>query len=130
MKTLKLFSAFTIISILTFVSCKKPIPNTDYLAAADCSVLVDSLNTYNITVKPIFDLYCAFSPCHNTATAKHKIILDNYSDAVAAVNKFPTKFLCGIHQDKGTVAMPKKAAKLADSLILKIDCWIKNGMQE
>lgn len=127
---LKLHTGFFIICVLFFVSCKKPNPNSDYISKADCTVLIDSLNTYNISVKPIFDHYCAYSPCHNTATAKHKVILDNFSDVVAAVNKYPTRFLCGINQDGGTKPMPNKLPKIADSLVLKITCWIKNGMQE
>lgn len=111
-------------------ACTKPTPNTDYTATADCSVLIDSLNTYTHTVKNIFDAHCAYSPCHDAGTAKKKIALDSYSGAVAAVNKYPTKFLCAIHQDAGTKAMPLNLPKLADSLILKIDCWVKNGMQE
>lgn len=113
-----------------FSSCKKPISNADYISKTDCSVLIDSLNTYNLSVKPIFDSYCAYSPCHDANTAKKKVVLDNYSDAVSSVNKYPTKFLCSIYQDKGTKPMPNKLPEIPDSLKLKITCWIKNGMQE
>ncbi len=130
MKTIKIVSAIYFVSVLFFWSCTKPTPNTDYMSAANCTVLIDSLNTYTHSVKAIFNSHCAYSPCHDANTAKKKVILDSYAGSVAAVNKFPTKFLCSIHQDAGTVAMPKGAPKLADSLILKIDCWVKNGMQE
>lgn len=130
MKTIKYFSGVTVVAILFFVGCTKTTPNTDYLAAADCTVLIDSLNTYTNSIKPIFDSHCAYSPCHDAGTAKKKVVLDSYAASVAAVNKFPTKFLCAINQDKGTVAMPKGSPKMQDSLILKITCWIKNGMPE
>lgn len=130
MKTLKFFSSLILIVVLFLGACSKPTPNTDYLAKADCSVLIDSLNTYTNSIKTIFNTHCAYSPCHDASTAKKKVVLDSYSASVAAVNKFPTKFLCAINQDKGTKAMPNKLPPIADSLILKITCWIKNGMQE
>ena len=117
-------------AILIFASCKKPIPNTDYAAKADCTVLIDSLNTYTKSVGVIFNARCAYSPCHDANTAKHKVMLNNYSNVVAAVNKYPTRFLCAIHQDRGTPHMPKKSPMLPDSLITKIDCWVKGGMKE
>lgn len=130
MYPLKLLVALFLSSTFLFVACKKPTPNSDYLSKADCTVLIDSLNTYNNSIKAIFNSYCAYSPCHDASTAKKSVVLDSYESSVAAVNKYSTKFLCSINQDKGTVAMPNKLPRLNDSLILKITCWIKNGMQE
>ena len=130
MIALKILPSILLATALILVACKKPTPNSDYLSKADCSVLIDSLNTYNNSIKAIFNSYCAYSPCHDASTAKKSVVLDSYESSVAAVNKYSTKFLCSINQDEGTVAMPNKLPRLNDSLILKITCWIKNGMQE
>ena len=119
-----------LVSFLFFDACKKSTSNSDYTSVADCSVLIDSLNTYNHTIKQIFDTHCAFSSCHNFDSAKKNVVLDSYFLSVASVNKYSKKFLCAIHQDGGAAKMPKNGPKLADSLILKIDCWVKNGMPE
>lgn len=118
---------FKIISILILSiavnACKKNTSSTDYAANAVCS---GTTPTYTSTIASILNNSCASSGCHNNASKKAGISLEGYSNAS---NQFKTnsKNLAAVHYGSGVQAMPKSAAKLADAIINKLDCWVKNN---
>jgi hypothetical protein len=118
---------FKIISIailcIALYACKKNAVSTDYAASAVCS---GTTPTYTNYVSSIINNSCATSGCHNNASSKAGISLEGFANAS---NQFKTnsKNLTAIHYGSGVEAMPKSAAKLADSIINKLDCWVKNG---
>ena len=123
----RLFLTGVAVFSLLISSCNRR-SNTSYADAADCSTTVDSLNTYTNSVKPIFDTHCAGSGCHNLASHKSSLIFSDYSNTMEAFNR--KHVLCAIHHDRNCKPMPFKQPKLEDSLIQKIDCWVKGGMKE
>ncbi len=105
---------FSILMILT-VSCSKD--KTEF-AAADCPDPISFAND----VKPIIDVNCATSGCHdaNTSTPYE---FANYDDIAANANLI----LSVIRHETGVTPMPLNGNQLADSLIQKINCWVIQG---
>lgn len=125
MKKLVLCAAVAIF-ILSYNSCTK-----DKVADVNCTQ-TDTVNTYTLSVKPIFDLYCAYSNCHDADTHEQDIRLDTYEDAVAAAKSKPNFFCvidhsCLPHMPESP---PSPISKLPDSLITKIQLWRDNCYAE
>jgi hypothetical protein len=112
----------TIIGISTY-ACSKKSTTPDYSTDVTC---VGVTPTYSTGVSNIIDNNCAFSGCHNSASSQAGINLEGYSNAS---NEFKSnnKNLIAIHHGSGAEAMPKNSGKLADSIINKLDCWVKNS---
>lgn len=86
-----------------------------------------SIHTYSAAVKPLFQKYC--TGCHYTgATGIGGVVLDNYTDAVAAATDSAILLGC-IRHDIGYSQMPKEGVTLSDCQVSQIELWIKNGMQ-
>lgn len=123
----KIYSIIAIAAItITMHACKKEKTVTNYTNNANCSAITQ---TYNNNIKTILDNNCASSGCHNAGSSKAGINLSDYSNAKSQfLNN--NKNLIAIHHDNGAKAMPKDASKMADSLINKIDCWVKGNCPE
>jgi hypothetical protein len=107
------------LSILFYNSCTK-----DKIPVPSPCTHTDSVNTYTISVKPIFDNNCATLGCHDALTRYNGVQLDNYESSVDAA-KNDAKFFCSINHTC-TPEMPYLMPKLADSLIAKIEAWKTN----
>lgn len=119
MKKLVLFS-FALLSIF-FQACKKDvIPGSNYTATADCSGIVP---VYATDIKPILDSQCATSGCHNSSSRASGIRLDDY--ALAKSQFMNGNALCTVYHD--CKPMPQGSAKLSDSDILLLTCWVKGS---
>jgi hypothetical protein len=118
MKRLFLFLAIAL-SVGFYNSCTK-----DKVAAAPDCTQADSVNTYTNSVKPIFDTYCALGGCHFGSSSQDGVQLDTYEGSVKAARS-DTKFFCVIDHTCMPY-MPDQQAKLADSLITKIQAWKTN----
>lgn len=109
---------FSVLALLFMVySCKK-----DALQSFTCT---GATPTYSAQIKPIMDAKCATSGCHSAAKKAGGIDLSNYASAKSeAASK---AFLGSMEHLNGYKAMPQDAAKLPDSTIQKIHCWVNNG---
>ena len=126
---MRLFFAFIALSAFIAVasSCKKNKDNPDYAAEANCSAIADSANRYTNSINALLDARCATSGCHN-ASAAGGINLSNYA---GAKNAFQNRnALCSVHQGNDCQPMPNSGAKLSDSELNKLDCWVQNGFLE
>ena len=98
-------------------SCKK-----EAVDIFDCAGLTP---TYTADIKPILDVSCAKSGCHNAATAKKGVNLSNYASASAVSQE--ARFLGAIQHKQGYAKMPDDGPKLADSKIELLTCWVQAG---
>lgn len=81
--------------------------------------------TYSGTVKPILLQSCAFSGCHNTATAAAGVRLEDFAGAQATAAN--GRLLGVINHASGFSPMPKDRPKLDDCSIQKISKWVAAG---
>jgi hypothetical protein len=108
------------------ISCKKKTtPSANYANAADCSTLVDTVNTYTKSTASIINLNC--TSCHSSSNPSAGLNLSGY--AAAKSSFLNGNSLCSIHHGSGCKAMPEGAA-LSSSDIQKLDCWVKNGCRQ
>jgi len=111
MKNTLIFISTTVILIAS--SCKK-----DIAPVATC---VDEIS-YTQDVKPIIDLNCSTSGCHDASLS------GGYSFvSYVSVSANASTILNVINHESGFTPMPYGNGKLADSTIQKINCWIQQG---
>lgn len=79
--------------------------------------------SFSSTVKPIFDINCSTSGCHDAATNTAGYTLVTYENIVAEAEAS----LEAMQHNPSRVAMPYFAAKLNDSIIQQVECWILQG---
>ena len=95
---------------IPFSSCEKePLDIYECINYQDLS--------FDDQIFPILNLNCMNGSCHGQ--------FDDYEYIKRYVDN--DKLLGSIQHKKGYSAMPKNEARLADSLIVKISCWIQNG---
>ncbi len=120
--------------LLIVVSCDPEDDNNDptdtssnqyYTDAADCA---GNTPEYSVDIAPIFSNNCAFSGCHDAATASNGIVFESYNDAIAAFDG--NKVLCAVNHGNDCEHMPRDADKLSDADILALTCWAKNDFPE
>ncbi len=114
---------FYLIVILT-TACSKQDTNY-YLDKVDCSTTTSNNLTYSTGIGETINLSCAYSGCHSTKSKADGIILDTYETAKSSF--LSGEALCAINHGNGCTPMPEGKAKLADSLITQLSCWVKNG---
>ena len=111
--------------LLTWSACDKESGEEDYLSKADCSSVSATDNTYAKTIKPIIDVSCALSGCHDAKTKSHNIDMSAYAGAKSAFTDH--EGLCSINHGSGCDPMPQNGSKLPDATIKLITCWVKSG---
>lgn len=111
MKGKILFAALTVILIV--MACKK-----DQTVKPEC---FDSVSYAN-DVKPLMELNCSTAGCHD-ASAAGGYNLSTYSSVSANADRI----LNVLNHNAGYTPMPMGGNKLADSLIQKVECWVKQG---
>ena len=99
--------------VLIASSCKKDI--------APLATCVDEIS-YTQDVKPIIDLNCSTSGCHDASTAGGYSFISYVSVSANA-----SAILSVINHESGFTPMPYGTGKLADSTIQRINCWIQQG---
>lgn len=124
-------AALTIASVITLnQACKakksttaqapKPVPGKVLSAC-------DSMNvTYAGQVKTIIDQHCGNS-CHSAEHKANGIDLSNYEAVKYEAGK--SRFMGSMKHMDDYSPMPKKHAKLADSTLKVLSCWIETGMK-
>ncbi len=113
-------SLFVISALLVSVQACKP-KKTVTMSKADCSA------TYTKDVAPIINKYCAGS-CHSATKKAYGIDLSNYEMVKEEAMK--KRFMGSIKHEGLYPQMPKKGAKLSDSTISVINCWIEGGYKQ
>lgn len=102
-----------IIGITTMAAtCKK--------AASTCT----TTPTYTSAVKTIIDESCG-NKCHSNQWKAGGIELTNY--ALVSAESKKARFMGSLRHLAGYDAMPKKADKLADSVLQVLQCWVDGG---
>ncbi len=107
----KLIGLLTVLGIsILFCSCKKePLDTYECINYQELS--------FDDQIFPILKLNCMNGSCHGQ--------FDDYDYVKRFVDN--KKLLGSIQHKKGYSPMPKNEARLADSLIVKISCWIQKG---
>ncbi|MDQ3016508.1 MAG: hypothetical protein M3R25_07310 [Bacteroidota bacterium] len=91
----------------------------------DCTGITPS---YSVDIKPILDVSCAKSGCHDAITQQEGINLSNYLRA--SIVSQEVRFLGTIQYKKGYPKMPNDSGKLPESQIQLLTCWVQNGSPE
>lgn len=120
---MKIRIAFILIMGLFMIlpGCKKESEPITY----DCTGLTP---TYDLNVKSLMDTHCATAGCHSASNKADGKDLSTYASTKSAASN--TSFLGSIEHRSGFDNMPQNAAKLADTDIKTIACWIQNGMPQ
>lgn len=112
MKQIHLFQKISSMLIIVFLlSCEK-----ESITIYECTN--GTLTTFERDIFPILDMSCRTGHCH--AQFDEYSYVKKYAD-----NK---KLLGAIQHKKGYSSMPPEGAKLNDSIITKISCWVQNGV--
>jgi uncharacterized membrane protein len=82
-------------------------------------------NSYTNNIKGLVDMHCAKS-CHSANRHADGIDLSTYD--LLKEEAMKPRFMAAIKHQMLATPMPLKAAKLSDSTIQVIECWIENGM--
>lgn len=110
----------TLCTLFVFtIACKKKATPTTF----DCTGVAA---TYTTEVKPLLDMHCATSGCHNASSKADGKDFSTYSSSKSLAGN--NNFLGSIEHLNGYTAMPKGASKLSDTDIKTIACWVQNGM--
>lgn len=91
------------------------------LSGYDCSSQTSL--TYTADIQPIMAAHC--TSCHGANNPSDGLDLSTYANVKDHAGH--AHFLGSLEHNSKYEAMPRGAAKLPDSLILKIACWAKNG---
>ena len=84
--------------------------------------------TYTADIKPILDVSCAKSGCHDAITSQNGVNLSTYASASAISQQ--EIFLGVIQHKEGFPQMPFDGPKLPDAQIELLTCWAENGAPE
>lgn len=106
--------------IFSFSSCLKDKALPPSISTYTCE---DSVSYSNEIVTQIIDQSCNFAGCHNTGTNAGGYSFTNYEE-VALHSEIIYK---AINHEDEYVAMPLGGARIADSLVKKMYCWIEQG---
>jgi hypothetical protein len=117
----KMFAPALLVAVVAFASCNKDSGNNTY----DCTGVT---STYTTDVKPLVDNSCAFSGCHNAASAASGFDLSTYGSVKNAAAS--AKFMGSMEHNSRYEAMPRGGTKLSDANLKLIGCWINNGMPQ
>ena len=117
-----------VLALGTITSCKEqeePTTTTTSTTAGDCDGITP---TYTLDVKPIMDVSCAISGCHNSTDRKEGLDYSTY----ALVKSLATDdaFVGSMNHTRGFKKMPEDRDKLSDEQLKALSCWIQNGMPE
>ncbi len=117
MKGLKLVFVGAALLMLS-TSCKKD----KVQVTVNDALCTDTISFIN-DIKPIFDVNCSTSGCHDSGSSAAGYTLNNHQN----IALFADQSLGAMRHDGGFTPMPFGGTKLADSLIQKFECWIGQG---
>ena len=112
------------VTLLAACAAKKTSPSVEVpvpQAKLNCS----TANSYSNNIKGLVDMNCA-KTCHSANRHADGIDLSTYE--LLKEEALKPRFLAAIKHQMIATPMPLKAAKLSDSTIQVIECWIVNGM--
>ncbi|MGB0933121.1 MAG: hypothetical protein ACPGU5_02500 [Lishizhenia sp.] len=114
-----LIVGFSLLFVLVFSMCNKD--KTEKLIELP-DYCTDTVS-FIASIKPIFDMNCSTSGCHDAATNSAGYTLVGYEDIFSEAEAS----LEAMQHNPSRVAMPYLTAKLSDSIIQKLECWILQG---
>jgi len=100
-------------------SCLKD--KTVALVVDECSG--DTISFANEILTEIINPSCNTSGCHDAGTGAAGYTLENYAQISSNANA-----IIGVIKHTQGTPMPYGGAKLNDSLIVKFECWIQQGL--
>ncbi len=119
------------ISFLLFLSCKKDkaveVVKVDDNGSTGLSYCDTVTVSFVNTIKPIFIQNCATSGCHNSASASNGYIFEDYAQISDSLTF--NRVMKAVKHEPSVSSMPKFQAKLNDSLIQQLECWMNQGRQ-
>jgi hypothetical protein len=114
-------SLLIIAFVLTLSSCTadKTIP-IEIVETGICDTLTPS---FAADVLPVIQINCAFGGCHDSGTSSGGYVLETHAQITGSISAvWPA-----MNHNGAFSPMPKFAAKLSDSTIQVISCWIDQG---
>ncbi len=114
--------------IIVFLGCKKDksVEVIEVVVPEGTLTYCDTVTvSFSTQIQPIFIQSCATSGCHDAASGAAGYVLESHSQ-LSDDNIIKTAFKT-IKHDPNVSPMPKFQAKLNDSLIQQIQCWIDQG---
>lgn len=105
---------------LILMSCTKEKVSSVALPASTC----DTIISYTSIVEPVINQNCATSGCHNSSASGGYTFLSHSDVATNA-----SVILSVINHEPNFAAMPLGQAKLNDTIIQQITCWVEQGTQ-
>ena len=118
------FKTYPIALVLGFgmiwLSCGK-----DAIDTVDCTGLTP---TYTADIKPILDVSCAKSGCHDPITKQKGYDFSTYNTAMPISQG--DNFLGAIQRKSGFRPMPDDGPKLSGDKIELLTCWVQSGSLE
>ncbi|MCT4582434.1 MAG: hypothetical protein N4A35_13550 [Flavobacteriales bacterium] len=118
--------------VVIFLGCKKDkaielVQVDDDNGAISLSYCDTVTVSFVNTVKPIFIQNCATSGCHNAASSASGYVFEDYAQISDSLTF--NRVLKAVKHEPGVSSMPKFQAKLNDSLIQQLECWLAQGKQ-
>ena len=117
--------AFLFIGLVSSCGTKKAAEVVQSTPTAEKKVNCNASNSYTSNIKGLVDMHCA-KTCHSASRHADGIDLSTYETLTEEAIK--PRFMAAIKHQMLATPMPLKAAKLSDSTIQVIECWIENGM--
>lgn len=103
--------------LVTQVQCTKDVTPPSALST-DCPDTI----SFSQRIKPMFDLNCSTSGCHDVNTGSGGYTFDNFAEISASADIS----LKSMRAD-GVLLMPQGGPQLNDSLIQNFSCWKQQG---
>jgi uncharacterized membrane protein len=117
--------SFLLIGLVASCGTKKAAEVLQSTPKVEKKINCNASNSYTSNIKGLVDMHCAKS-CHSAS--KHMYGIDLSSYELLKEEAIKPRFMAAIKHQMLATPMPLKAAKLSDSTIQVIECWIENGM--
>ncbi|MDX1653276.1 MAG: hypothetical protein R3277_12335 [Brumimicrobium sp.] len=105
----------------SFSACRKDKVKSGVIIDSDCPEEI----SFSGDILPIINNNCNTSGCHNAAAQSGGYVFETH----AQISADATIMSDVMHHEGGFLPMPQGQPKLDDSLLLKFDCWVKQGKQ-
>lgn len=117
--------AFFFIGLVASCGTKKAAEVVQSTPTVEKKMNCNASNSYSNSIKGLVDMHCA-KTCHSASRHADGIDLSTYE--LLTEEAIKPRFMAAIKHQMLATPMPLKAAKLSDSTIQVIECWIENGM--
>jgi len=116
-----LLSIIVIACGLSLSSCTSA--KTEPIEVVETGICDTLTPSFASDVLPVIQLNCSFGGCHDAGSASGGYVLETHAQISASINSvWPA-----MNHNGSFSPMPKFAAKLSDSTLQVISCWIDQG---